>query len=112
MPLNRDIQQILALARRENASDIHIVAGLPPMFRINGEIILSNRPALAREDTASLCFGLLNDEQKKAFKPYVAVHAPDTPEAQAEADKKVAEAAEKAGDPAKAGADQCKVSGG
>ncbi len=67
MPLNRDIQQILALARRENASDIHIVAGLPPMFRINGEIILSNRPALAREDTASLCFGLLNDEQKKVF---------------------------------------------
>ena len=67
MPVNRDMQQILALARRENASDIHIVAGLPPMFRINGEIILSNKPALAREDTAKLCFSVLNEEQKKTF---------------------------------------------
>ncbi|MHC4060315.1 MAG: type IV pilus twitching motility protein PilT [Planctomycetota bacterium] len=61
------MQRILALARRENASDIHIVAGLPPMFRINGEIVLSNSPPLAREDTARLCLGLLNDEQKKTF---------------------------------------------
>jgi twitching motility protein PilT len=65
--LTADMQQILSLARRENASDIHIVAGLPPMFRINGEIILSNKPALAREDTAELCYSLLNDEQKKVF---------------------------------------------
>jgi twitching motility protein PilT len=62
-----DIQKILALARRECASDIHIVAGLPPTFRINGEIILSNHPALTRADTARLCFSLLNPEQKKAF---------------------------------------------
>ncbi len=67
MALTRDMQQILALARRESASDIHIVAGLPPMFRINGEVILCNRPALQPEDTAALCFSLLNDEQKKAF---------------------------------------------
>jgi len=50
----------------------------------------------------------LNDEQKKAFTPYKAAHAPDSPEAQAEADKKIAEASEKKD----AGADQCKVSGG
>jgi twitching motility protein PilT len=62
-----DIQKILALARRENASDIHIVAGLPAMFRINGEIILSNSPALERQDTARLCHSLLNEEQKKAL---------------------------------------------
>jgi len=67
MALNRDMQQILSLARRENASDIHIVAGLPPMFRVNGEIILSNKPALAREETARLCYSLLNEEQRKVF---------------------------------------------
>ncbi len=65
MVLIPEMQQILSLARRENASDIHIVADLPPMFRINGEIILSNRPALEREDTARLCYSLLNEEQKK-----------------------------------------------
>jgi twitching motility protein PilT len=67
MDLIPEMQQILSLARRENASDIHIVANLPPMFRINGEIILSNRPALERDDTARLCYSLLNEEQKKVF---------------------------------------------
>ncbi len=58
------MKRILSLARRENASDIHIVAGLPPMLRINGEIVLSNSPALERQDTARLCHSLLNGEQK------------------------------------------------
>jgi twitching motility protein PilT len=67
MTISAEIQRILALARRENASDIHIVANLPPMFRINGEIVLADRPPLSREDTARMCLGLLNEEQKKAF---------------------------------------------
>ena len=61
------MQRILALARRENASDIHIVANLPAMFRINGEIVLADRPPLTREDTERLCFGMLNEEQRKTF---------------------------------------------
>jgi twitching motility protein PilT len=67
MAVSEGMRRILALARRENASDIHIVAGLPPMFRINGEIVLANKPPLSREDTSKLCFSLLNSEQKKAF---------------------------------------------
>jgi len=67
MAISPEMQRILSLARRENASDIHIVANLPPMFRINGEIVLSDKPPLAREDTARMCFELLNEEQKKAF---------------------------------------------
>jgi twitching motility protein PilT len=67
MAMTSDMRQILALARRESASDIHIVAGLPPTFRINGEIILSNKPPLQREQTQALCYSLLNEEQKKAF---------------------------------------------
>jgi len=67
MEISKEMGRILALARRANASDIHIVADLPPMFRINGEIILADRPPLAREDTERLCFGLLNEEQKKTF---------------------------------------------
>ena len=67
MPTAPEIRGILSLARRENASDIHIVAGLPPMLRINGEIVLSNSPALERDDTAQLCLSLLNEEQKKVL---------------------------------------------
>ena len=67
MKISTEMQRILAVARRENASDIHIVAGLPPLFRINGEIVLANEPAFTKDDTARLSLGLLNEEQKKVF---------------------------------------------
>ena len=67
MAVPREIQRILAAARRENASDIHIVAGLPPLFRISGEIVLANLPPLTAEDTKRISYSLLNDEQEKVF---------------------------------------------
>lgn len=67
MAITIEVQRILALARRASASDIHIVAGLPPLFRINGEIILADAPPLSREDTERMCIGLLNEEQKIVF---------------------------------------------
>jgi len=67
MAIPREMHRILAAARRENASDIHIVAGLPPLFRISGEIILADLPPLSREDTKRLSFSMLNEEQKKVF---------------------------------------------
>ena len=68
MEISAEMQRLLAFARRENASDIHIVAGLPPLLRINGEIVLSNMTALMKQDTARLSLGLLNEEQQKIFK--------------------------------------------
>ena len=67
MKISPEMLRILSLARRANASDIHIVAGLPPLFRINGEIILADAAPLEREDTKRLCYGMLNDEQQKVF---------------------------------------------
>lgn len=67
MVVSAEMDRVLSLARRENASDIHVVAGLPPMFRINGEMVLADAPPLSAEDTSRLCLGLLNEEQKKTF---------------------------------------------
>jgi twitching motility protein PilT len=67
MAVQGEIQRILAAARRENASDIHIVAGLPPLFRISGEIVLADLPPLTGEDTKQISYSLLNEEQKKVF---------------------------------------------
>ena len=67
MPITEEMARILKLARRSEASDIHIVAGLPPTFRINGEIILANAPPLSREDTNRLAYGMLNEEQRSMF---------------------------------------------
>jgi len=67
MPITAEMQRILSLARRANASDIHIVAGLPPLFRVSGEIVLAEAPALSRDDTKRLTMDLLNEEQKNAL---------------------------------------------
>lgn len=67
MAISAEMQRILALARRSSASDIHIVAGLPPLFRINGEIILADAKPFSREDSERVCYSLLNEEQKKVF---------------------------------------------
>lgn len=56
---------ILKAARRENASDIHIIAGLPPAFRVTGEIILGNTPTMTREECTDMVFSLLNEQQKQ-----------------------------------------------
>ncbi|MFA7485491.1 MAG: PilT/PilU family type 4a pilus ATPase, partial [Phycisphaerae bacterium] len=67
MNVSSQMAQLLILARKENASDVHIVAGLPPMYRINGEIVFADRPPLTREDTSQLAMSFLNEEQRKAF---------------------------------------------
>ena len=67
MPINEEMARILKLARHSKASDIHIVAGLPPTFRIQGEIILANASPLTREDTKRISYSMLNDEQRTAF---------------------------------------------
>lgn len=67
MAMTPELKKILQTARRANASDIHIIAGMPPIFRINGEILLAEVPPLRTEDTYRLCYQFMNDEQQKVF---------------------------------------------
>lgn len=68
LKLSPEMQGILSLARRENASDIHIVANMPPLYRINGDIVMAETPPVRAEDTQNLCFSLLNEEQRATFR--------------------------------------------
>jgi len=56
---------IMQKAEKVNASDIHIVAGVPPAFRIDGEIILADAPPITRPQAAEMTYGLLNDIQRQ-----------------------------------------------
>ena len=49
------------------ASDLHITAGLPPQFRVDGNVLSSKFEVLAGDDTRRLAYSILNDEQKKRF---------------------------------------------
>ncbi len=61
-----EILKLLQLAVEKNASDLHIIPGYPPTLRINGELHqLRNFPVITKEDSESMCFSLINQEQKE-----------------------------------------------
>jgi twitching motility protein PilT len=62
-----DIHQLLKYMVQHNASDLHICAGLPPLYRIDGEIIPSEFPVLNEESAQALIYSLLTEEQKQKF---------------------------------------------
>jgi len=64
-----DLITILKSAVSLGASDIHICVGKPPMMRLNGEIVPvgATMPVLTAEDTKSLVYSTLYDEQRAKF---------------------------------------------
>ena len=50
-----------------DASDLHVIAGVPPAFRVNGEIILADNDALTEQEVEAMAFSLLNEQQKAKF---------------------------------------------
>lgn len=52
---------------RKKASDLHLTAGLPAQFRIDGLIVSSDSDPLTPEMTKSLTYSILNEEQRKRF---------------------------------------------
>lgn len=59
------IEELLEDAVGKRASDIHISAGLPPVFRIDGKLTRTNHASLTPEGVESLVFPILNNEQRR-----------------------------------------------
>ena len=58
---------VLRLAKNKDASDIHITVGAPPLVRINGSLLRLETDHLTSEDTKTMCYSLISDEQKAMF---------------------------------------------
>src|SRR5574342_446064 len=64
-----ELNEILQVALRAGASDIHLKAGLPPMFRVDGALVpLKDARRLPPEEISRMAFGIMNDFQKEKFK--------------------------------------------
>src|ERR1051326_2029959 len=51
-----------------NASDLHLTVGVPPQFRIDGEVVAAqDRPPLTFEMTQALAYSLLTEDLRKRF---------------------------------------------
>jgi twitching motility protein PilT len=51
----------------KGASDLHLTAGAPPSYRIDGAIVPERMPPLAPHDAQSLVYAVLDDQQKAEF---------------------------------------------
>ncbi|MGC8580080.1 MAG: type IV pilus twitching motility protein PilT [bacterium] len=64
-----ELNDILKVAIKANASDIHLKAGLPPIFRINGALVpYKEAPRLTPEDLGRMTFGIMTPVQREKFK--------------------------------------------
>jgi twitching motility protein PilT len=63
-----NIQELLELTVKNNASDLHLAPGVPPTLRVHGKLerITSQSP-LDKERAKELVFGVLTDQQKEEF---------------------------------------------
>ena len=61
------LDRLLSSVNEFDASDLHLVVGVPPAYRVNGEIIIADEDALTLEDITEMADSLLNDLQKKKF---------------------------------------------
>ncbi len=62
-----DISELLAFSVKNNASDLHLSSGLPPMIRVHGDVRRINLPALEHKDVHGLIYDIMNDSQRKAY---------------------------------------------
>lgn len=62
-----DINQLLTLSAKRNASDLHLSAGLPPMIRLDGDICRLEMEALGDRDIRRLLHTIMEDQQRRDY---------------------------------------------
>lgn len=62
-----NVAELLAFCVNNNASDLHLSAGMPPMIRVDGDIRKINLPPLNHKEVHSLVYEIMNDRIRKDF---------------------------------------------
>ncbi|TXI22540.1 MAG: type IV pilus twitching motility protein PilT [Nitrosomonas sp.] len=66
-----NIVELLAFVVKNNASDLHLSAGMPPMIRVHGEIRRINLPAMEHKDVHDMIYDIMNDSQRKHYEEHL-----------------------------------------
>ncbi|HDQ26539.1 MAG TPA: type IV pilus twitching motility protein PilT [bacterium] len=62
-----NIDTLLRVMFEKKASDLHITVGVPPMLRVDGEMITTEFEKLRPDDCQHIIYSILTDEQKERF---------------------------------------------
>jgi len=61
------IHSLLKGLVKHKASDLHVKAGRPPLYRINGKLLPAKLPALSHEEVKRLAYNTMTQKQMKEF---------------------------------------------
>lgn len=65
-----NIVELLTFAVKNQASDLHLSAGLPPMIRVDGDIRKISIPPLDHQQVHALIDNIMNDKQRKNYEAF------------------------------------------
>ena len=60
-----EISELLSMVIEKKASDLHLLAGSPPVIRLNGRLVYTHLIELSADEVAKMVLALMNDEQKE-----------------------------------------------
>jgi twitching motility protein PilT len=66
-----DVSELLAFTVKNNASDLHVSAGEPPMIRIHGDMTRIKMPPLDERTVQAMIYDIMNDTQRKMFEEHL-----------------------------------------
>jgi twitching motility protein PilT len=61
------MQELLKRAIDLQASDLHLTAGAPPLYRIDGSLVRTNTDNLTPDQVLKLGYSVMTDQQRKHF---------------------------------------------
>ena len=62
-----DITELLTFSAKQNASDLHLSAGLPPMVRVDGDIQRLNLPTMDDREVRKMIHDIMDDRQRRDY---------------------------------------------
>src|SRR5476651_849546 len=68
-----DITELLSFTVKNNSSDLHLSAGLPPMIRVDGDLRKINVPAMEHKEVIKVIYDIMNDKQRKEYEEHLEI---------------------------------------
>ncbi len=63
----KELRDFLLVVINRNASDLHLTNEMPPVLRIDGDLVPMNEPPLSAEELKKMIYGVMTDTQKIQF---------------------------------------------
>ena len=62
-----DLPDLLLFTHKNNASDLHLSAGRPPIMRLYGEMVPHKLPPISADQLKEMIYSIMNDQQRTEF---------------------------------------------